>query len=477
MILRLLLFVFFFPLLRADSALSPSFLFDIGICKPEHYNLLYLAAQQNHQAALRQLSSTAIQHNHMYWVSKSAEIGSVDSLFFLANNTSEAATKKHYLSQAAQLGHSESQFQLALLTTSSSAKERLLENAAYSGHKKAIVSLYYLLNKKGTADQDNLWFAQAAEIDIDLTSAYADFLWLQQSPEVSIEWLNKQADNPVNEVKYQTATLAADIEHTRWRKPVTTFLDNRTEQPRCAIDIQFIAGSLLAIEQIAELSHRFQGDPRFASFPICFNPPVWLSPEALACSNAADKRLTCSLQAVSELASLTDFTHAIVVADSGIANVHNGVMFLDKQDDYRVFLHELAHFAGFVDEYEVDAQMANKLCTSTQAPNLVYAENKPVLSNTEFARYQTDYEDLVLTKTSTCEQVNSNAYKPVQQTTFMEHHDIGVIPKVYLNIWKDSLNDKLSLTPIYVNFAQWFESNGNHKQAGYWWHKYNKYRS
>ena len=38
-------------------------------------------------------------------------------------------------------------------------------------------------------------------------------------------------------------------------------------------------------------------------------------------------------------------------AKKGKANVHNGIMFIDRQDSYDVFINELAHFAGFIDEY------------------------------------------------------------------------------------------------------------------------------
>ncbi|MFA3790170.1 hypothetical protein AB6T38_03560 [Aliiglaciecola sp. SL4] len=478
MILRFLLFTLISLLLRADSVFSPNFLYDLGSRKAQQYSPLYIAAEQKHGDALTLLSSMSIEHEHLYWIHKSAEIGSLNALSYLANNSSDIPSKKHYLSLAAKLGDAESQFQLALLSSTGSTKVRLLENAASSGHKEAIVSLYYWFKQLGTSDAENNWLGQAAELNPSLSRAYADHLWLNQSPEDSIQWLLTQADNQDINVQKQTQALLADIESMRWQaSDQMQSINNDLRQPQCALNIQFIAGSLRAIEQVGELAMHFQSDPRFSSFPICFNHPVWLAPNELGCSNKTQTTLTCSLQALSELASTTDFTHAIVISDKGIANVHNGVMFLDKEDDYKVFLHELAHFAGFIDEYEIDQGMAEKLCTSGQAPNLVYADNKPQIVDTEYAQYHRKFEKIEFTKTATCNQTPANAYKPVKQTTFMEHHDVGVIPDLYLQIWRDSLNDKLSLIPIYVNFAQWYESTGDHKQAGYWWYKYNDYRS
>ncbi|MDO6693591.1 hypothetical protein Q4574_09870 [Aliiglaciecola sp. 3_MG-2023] len=478
MIIRLLPFVLISMLLRADSVFSTKFLYNLGTREPQQYSPLFMAAKQKHAGALERLSTLAIEQNQVYWIQKSAEIGSIDALLFLAAHTADTDTKKHYLTRAAKLGDSESQFQLALFASTTSAKVRLLENAASSGHKKAIVSLYYLLNQLGTTDEDNQWLSKAAELNPHLTRVYAALLWNHQSPEVSFQWLANQSDNQEGNVQKLTQDLVANIESMRWQETHQRRSTNDgMKQPLCAMKIQFIAGSLQAITQIDEFSERFQSDPRFRSFPICFNSPVWLAPDDLACSGEKQQPLSCSLQTVSELASSTDFTHAIVIADRGVANVHNGVMFLDKEDDYKVFLHELAHFAGFIDEYEIDELVAKKLCLSGQAPNLVYAANKPLISGTEFAQYQNKYEKIVLTKTATCDQTTGNAYKPVKHTTFMEHHDVGVIPDLYLKIWRDSLNDKLSLTPIYVNFAQWYESTGDYEQAGYWWYKYKNFRS
>ncbi|GAC14648.1 SEL1-like repeat protein [Aliiglaciecola lipolytica] len=478
MILRALLLISFFFFLRADSALSPHFLFQLSERIELGYSQLYLAAQQNHTEARDQLSSIAIQNNNHFWISKSAEIGATASLFYLANNSPNTDLKKQYLSQAARSGHVESQFQLAGLSENLTTQTRLLENAAAAGHKDAIVALYYLLKQSDQPDSSNPWFHRAAESDVTVMHMFADYLWQQQSPNKSIQWLNAQVNGGNADVKQEAIKLLTAIDKASWQ-PV---YENETVslpivERQCAMNIQPIAGTLTSISKIHQLKQSFESDPRFLDFPICLNRPIWLEPSELACSDSQQTRLTCSLNVLSRLVEKIDFTHVLLVSEAGIANVHNGIMYLDKQDDYRVFLHELAHFAGFVDEYEIDKTSANKVCKNTQVPNLTIADSPPRMNKTGFARYQKAFSELELTQTYTCQQTPVTAYKPVSQTTFMEHHDIGVIPDVYLQIWLDVLENKVGLVPIYVNLAHWYESKGNEKQAGYWWRKYHQYRS
>jgi hypothetical protein len=132
----------------------------------------------------------------------------------------------------------------------------------------------------------------------------------------------------------------------------------------------------------------------------------------------------------------------VIVTDRGKANVDNGVMYLDIADDYAVFVHELAHFAGFVDEYPMSAQQANIVCRSVKAPNLVVEGELTYQPISRIQEWRTLDQSLSLSVSRTCEKVGVTAYKPSTAMTFLEHHDIGHIPPIYLALWRSQIESK-----------------------------------
>ena len=61
--------------------------------------------------------------------------------------------------------------------------------------------------------------------------------------------------------------------------------------------------------------------------------------------------------------------------------------------------------------------------------------------------------------------------------TFMEYHDVGVIPPLYLAMWQYQLRSPARLFPAAVNFAQAFEQLNDPEQATYWWGEFESYRA
>ncbi|MEI8649315.1 hypothetical protein P4S73_17785 [Paraglaciecola sp. Hal342] len=219
--------------------------------------------------------------------------------------------------------------------------------------------------------------------------------------------------------------------------------------------MQIVASTLHSVLQGKELKHRFESDTRLTTLPICINQPIWLSSEALSCSAnwQGAARLGCDITQLSHSLSEQDFTHIVVLADTGKANVHNGVMFLDSKDDYNVFVHELAHFAGFVDEYPLSSALARSICHTNNAPNLRVrqGQEKPVIK--EWLSHG-NKEGVTISPARTCDNHPWQAYKPSQKMTFMEFYDVPYIPKFYLKAWAERLGQKPLLTLLTLIYTK-----------------------
>jgi len=227
------------------------------------------------------------------------------------------------------------------------------------------------------------------------------------------------------------------------------------------------------------LYNSFNDDQRLQNLSICLAPPIWLKPDVLSCDpdykNAGI--LGCSITPLASIAKKQKFSHAVVVAEQGKANVQNGVMYLDISDAYSVFVHELAHFAGFADEYPIGKGMANRLCdedgiSDFAPPNLI------VDSEYWYAPHETVENWLeidpatIIARAKTCTVLGKNSYKPSRRITFMEHHDSGVIPPLYLVLWQQQLEKQNAQRPISMNFFQAFHNSGNQKEAAHWLAEY-----
>jgi len=169
----------------------------------------------------------------------------------------------------------------------------------------------------------------------------------------------------------------------------------------------------------------------------------------------------------------------------GGANVNAGIMYLDVEDNVKVFAHELSHFLGFVDEYAVTVEhqqcreeqlklfshnvsvikphyqgsretvrakvlkmlsWANQILPSTPilqksstgwlvgTPNIFNHENS--LDNKTIGVYPSD----------TCDLQNTSAYKPINQFTQLMYFESD-FPEEYIRILDE--NSEKHLMPSY----------------------------
>lgn len=430
---------------------------------------LYQAAVQGSQKARLQLSRYAATTKDQHWLKLTAELGVADSYYQLAILQSDQALHLKYLRLAANAEHSKSQFELFLAEEASNQQLFWLKKAALNGYQPAILALYHWYQLRGLDQQAQPLLEQAAMFNSASAHRLARQLWRNGEQQQAIE-------------KFQFASQLGSIQaelylnHIAWFRQ-SMHLESNTSKPQpdaierqqCVTRLQFVTASIEGVVKSSDLIQQFIDDPRLAILPICINQPVWVDTADLSCSAAKNLsgRLSCDLSQLSEIVEELNFTHLVVIGDSGKANVHNGIMYLDLADDYSVFVHELAHFSGFVDEYPLSAVLAENVCRGKNTPNLIFiepnsmADEKPAKTSILAANHP-------LIKARTCANHPNQAYKTSSQITFMEFHDYGIIPESYLQRWRELLMDRTSQLPAALNFSQYFAGIDYYEQHNLW---------
>ncbi|MDF2180222.1 hypothetical protein P2G88_18355 [Aliiglaciecola sp. CAU 1673] len=436
---------------------------------------LYLAVQGGSEEALRQLSDYASQSNDPYWLQQAALLGDAEAYYSLAMQEDNESKQQRIMSRAAEAGHAKAQYELALLSDDLNRRIKWLQQSAEQDYLPAVIALYqwYLADLQPEAAQP--WLEKAAQSDGPSALLLARTLWRQGEYEQAKQYFER-----ADELKVPQAGDYLKLISQNWRNQAVNKVNiaavNNTQQ--CAIKIQPLALSLENLIQYKQLASNFKQDKRLQDLPICLGTPLWLKPDTLACSDnwQGSRRLGCDASKLDSLPLDADFTHVLVLAELGKANVNNGIMYLDLGDTYSVFVHELAHFSGFVDEYPLSSEMAEQVCQPHHpAPNLVFVEGDEVMTAAS-EKWGEAQQGWKLARARTCNNHAMQAYKASDSLTFMEYHDQEYIPELYLALWKASLEQQETLLPAYINIAQALEERGRLDAAQRWWQRHARYQ-
>ena len=244
----------------------------------------------------------------------------------------------------------------------------------------------------------------------------------------------------------------------------------------CRQKLLFVGTGSQSVSQADEFRALFEQDTRLNSLPICIYEATWLAQDDLSCDPDWQQsgRLGCQLLPLAEKIKSIAFTHLVVFADKGKANVHNGIMFLDVDDSYDVFIHELAHFSGFIDEYPLSQSLAKRVCAGVDAPNMVFQQNADLPADQQY------WQSLGLRKADihvarTCDNHTAQAFKASNKLTFMEYHDTAYIPAHYLAAWQQQLQNTPNQPSAHINFSQLYEHVNNTSESQFWLVKYQQY--
>lgn len=437
---------------------------------------LFLASQLGSEQGLDLLQQHAQLQDNIHWLSMAAKLGSADSQYRLAMQLEDPVEQQFYLAQAANKGHPASEYEMSLLAEQTSVKLIWLERAAQQGYVAAQIGLYqwWMLQQDYLKAQP--WLEKAAQQDGSSALILARSLWRSGEHQSAIERFRQAlalGENKAGDyLKYIQLYWSASPSHSQLS--VAAYPTHGD----CNMTLQFVATSIDSLMQASDFIRQFNSDDRLSNLSVCLNKPMLLDQKQLSCKAnwSGSRRLSCDIGSLANIAKTHDFSHLVVFAPQGKANVHNGIMYLDLADTYQVFIHELAHFVGFVDEYPLSAQMAARVCAEKDIANLLIVEQTDGVELFESLAALSGLDGNQYTKTRTCDNHPAQAYKTSSDLTFMEFND-SPIPPVYLDIWRERLSDKSKQIPAYVNFAQLYDAQNNAAEAEYWWRRYYAYIS
>lgn len=435
------------------------------------------------------LSDLSIANQLDYWIELSATMGEPNSLFYLSQAQQDTASQTQFLERAAIAGHTKSQFELALRTSDMSVRLNWLTQSANSQYMPAVIALAKLYYEMGDTKQAKFWLQKSSTQDGFSSFKLAKLEWDSGNTKHAISLFeNAEALGYSNAVAYIEAIKAsAPISLASWlSKSFTSLSSSNTDEvlsvhsEQCLQNIEIVATNLSSFVQARQFIALFRNDSRVNHLPICIKAITWLANDVLSCAANYKQsgRLSCDWLPVAQQRKIPDFSHLIVFAEQGKANVNNGIMYLDRADQYSVFIHELAHFSGFVDEYALTTDVANYHCTQNTAPNLLLIEDEDYLPPTRAAEWQlfldqvnqftTLEEYQSLGRSKTCNNIEKISFKPSNQMTFLEFHDVENIPDIYLMLWLSQLQKWQNQRPVFTNFAIQAWEHNKTDLAIYW---------
>ncbi|MBF7072649.1 sel1 repeat family protein [Glaciecola sp. MH2013] len=451
---------------------------------PSQLAFLYPGLVDGDTDALSLFTKYAIDLEDPFWLELAGEFGSSGALYYSAMHSDDPKAIMRWLKRSAELGHPKGQFEYALLQTDIDAKMRWMEASAIADYQPAIIAMakYSFESPKHLTDGNinsvekqaatRMWLEKAAKFDA--TSAYklANLYWGDGLIEESKSLLDNAAEQGYAPAKSLLHVLNNNDSHE-----LKELLNVPPEGPHCAQSIQFVATNLRSFAQAIAFKNNFDDDARLSTLPLCVMKPIWLKKGQINCdaNYQGQARLGCNISRISAWKTPLNFTHLVIFAEQGKANVNNGIMFLDQSDTYSVFVHELAHFAGFVDEYALPTDLANYHCSKNTAPNLLLKdesaetdessinylpESRALMWKTALDAHNTlqklESRQPVLhriAKSATCKNLGISSFKPTQQMTFLEYHDVRNIPRVYRTLWRQRLLDTANYSAISDNLA------------------------
>lgn len=386
------------------------------------------------QADSIQLSATEVQKhfrtNHSY-------------LYLAANYGDSLASKQLYqqtgdtswLHMAAKQGDVESAY---LWYLQNESKHKVwLDFAADSGYSKAVLKqLELLVDAKKWLAVQTLIEQRKGQNNIVLTELQDSFDEVQELVTLALK--------PAQEI---TQVHAA-----------TKQVNNLSVDYNCRIKVQpFVAKSNL-VAQVTEFEQAL-ADSAMSNLPICFNEPSTLPQLQSICKKDRLARIDCDLKKLAGLPEVIEpeqsYTHILVLVEQGEANTRGGLMFMDKSDTSDVFIHELAHWFGLVDEYKIGRLQQQQLC---KVDKYGFLGLNLFVTTKDMTKVQAEkLANRKLYPAATCDGSPYKAYKFNKEPSFMQYLEKPV-SNFYVTMIKEHINWS-NVVPAAMNFAHVYKPN------------------
>lgn len=266
-----------------------------------------------------------------------------------------------------------------------------------------------------------------------------------------------------------------------------------TPKTSCLVDVQLFATNLAGLQHAEQLMLAF-GQNNLAKY-ICLATPKYIATDALKCQHRPSEQISCNATVWFEQGGIST-RYVGVIVERGGANVDNGIMYIDQQDNLDVLIHELSHFIGFVDEYPLPSQ--HQKCQDVQqtpfAHNLVVLadyyqgsraevrelilsqvpwrslikNSTPILSKHgqgwQLATPREYQNEIGLFTSASCNKsAEIQAYKPLMQRTKLEYFEL-IFPQRYLDIINLAPRDYL-MPSYHFNVSRDWARQGDYVKA------------
>lgn len=417
---RLIFSLFFLLLAQADSIIFSKSIIDYHFKKSQHY--IYTAARLNNSEASYQLF---LNTQDTFWLKKAARLNHIKSVYqwYLIQKKNQHISQQVWLKQAVNLGHP----QATLI--------KLSELVADKNWIK--VSEFQQIHAEVLSNLD----ADLADEYNEIKSLLAVFTQINAQSNTSIPI--KAATNKLNRGK-----TGSEIKATAVNSEVVL---------KCGITIQAVVSSKSLLPNAEKFNKAFN-DSKLNGLSICFSPPKVMQELSVICTQDKYSRIECSLdqlaQNLGNKISPKSYNHLMVIVNQGDANTRGGLMYLDKNDSEQVFIHELAHWLGYTDEYQIKSKQQQQLCVVNSAKWI--SRNIFVAPSTKSKQQAEELAGQTLYNTNTCNGTEFNAYKVLPELSFMEYLDLPLSEQYAQYI--EEHQDYESLTPVAINFWSFYLS-------------------
>ncbi|MBU2872285.1 hypothetical protein [Colwellia sp. E2M01] len=142
----------------------------------------------------------------------------------------------------------------------------------------------------------------------------------------------------------------------------------------CLTSLQLFATNLEHLRHLDKLIAEFKATKALAKF-VCLATPRYISKLKLQCTEKSSQAIICNESQWLAVADNVESKHVGLLLETGGANVHLGILYVDATDDVNVLNHEISHLLGFVDEYPLIAN--HSTCQKVQTKQ--FAHNIAVL--------------------------------------------------------------------------------------------------
>lgn len=241
-----------------------------------------------------------------------------------------------------------------------------------------------------------------------------------------------------------------------WILSQQLLLNRYHHNQHCDMKIKVIAADQGDKKRYLEFLAAVESSP-FNSDNWCVS---WVQDPDLSCTeNSKRNRASCQ--------SEKRFDKQVILAGSGIASASNQTLTLTPDSSEKVIQHELGHWMGLADEYEMSESLAREFCYGNyrhKSLNIIVTESSGPYSTEQVKRTyrqlpvpwqkaigswreiatqvgdewvlgSSGQKRVGLYKADTCNAIrNRQAWRPVNERTAMEAHSTGRWPDLYLKL-------------------------------------------